>query len=208
MSDRDEIELHPAVGRLVITMRDEIRAHEATIAQLREDLEAARGCCDDALAAREAAITLADDAAHSVAVERERCLSLLRAALIPTQPGAHETNADRWWSQRIQDVLRAIKTGDENQTAAELIRHERERHAGILRERDATIARLTAAVEARDAAVREYLAAEVAINASCDARDAAQTTTDADAALSGMRERIDRYTAARKALAALVGGSL
>ena len=76
-----------------------------------------------------------------------------------------------------------------------------------IRAHEATIARLTAAIEARDAAVREYLAAEVAINASCDARDAAQTTTDADAALSGLRERIDRYTAARKALVALVGGT-
>ena len=81
-----------------------------------------------------------NDAAHSVAVERERCLSLLRAALIPTQPGARETNADRWWSQRIRDVLRAIETGDENQTAAELIRHERERHAAELDELHALVA--------------------------------------------------------------------
>ena len=34
MSDREEIELHPAVGRLVITMRDEIRDRDATIARL------------------------------------------------------------------------------------------------------------------------------------------------------------------------------
>lgn len=231
MSDRDEIELHPAVGDLIITMRDEIHAHEATIAQLRAELA---------------------DAAHSVAVERERCLSLLRAALIPTQPGARETNADRWWSQRIRDVLRAIEAGDENQTAAELIRHERERHAAELDElhalvarqaailtgvanalrgppgplashshhdlaeraarvvrerdrasalndedatmirelfaavaererwcddRDATIAQLRSAIEARDASVREYLAAETsvayALTDDSDAFDAA-----------------------------------
>jgi len=134
---------------------------DETIAQLRADLDAARGCLDDA--------------AHSVAVERERCLSLLRDALIPTQPVARETNADRWWSQRIRDVVRAIETGDENQTAAELIRHERERHAGILRDRDAV--------------VREYLAAYDAVQSAVTSGDALP---------------IDRYTAARKALAALV----
>lgn len=75
-----------------------------------------------------------------------------------------------------------------------------------LRDRDATIARLTAAVEASDAAVREYLAAEDAISASCDARDSATTTADADAAMSGSRSRIDRYHAARAALVAIDGG--
>ena len=86
------------------------------------------------------------------------------------------------------------------------LREERDAAVAALRDRDATIARLTAAVEASDAAVREYLAAEDAISASCDARDSATTTADADAAMSGSRSRIDRYHAARAALVAIDGG--
>jgi len=53
MTDRNEIELHPAVGDLIITLRNEIRAHEARYAALRaavRELTAAEAAHDAALA--------------------------------------------------------------------------------------------------------------------------------------------------------------
>ena len=71
------------------------------------------------------------------------------------------------------------------------LREERDAAVAALRDRDATIARLTAAVEARDAAVREYLAARTA-HKDCDATEEAAAW--------------ERHARAIGALAALTGG--
>ena len=85
------------------------------------------------------------------------------------------------------------------------LREERDAAVAALRDRDATIARLTAAVEALRGAVREFAAAEAAYATAV--RAALRESVGLDALARATQPASNRVDAARAALAALTGGA-